>query len=150
MMICVGSPKVSTTLGTYSLMRKYRYKRIFKNFICKKFTKWFYFFNCILPNYVTHESQKEFWKNSHFENTRAGFLLSCQNSLRQNTPKMMHFQAWKKEDFKQYSVVAFDPIKMFTHKAPQNDRLNLSLVKDIYVVTKKIDHKWSKMTFFET
>ena len=39
----------------------------------------------------------------------------------------------KNKYFKQYSVVAFDPIEIFTHKAPQNDRLNLSFVKDIYV-----------------
>ena len=44
----------------------------------------FIFFTTILPDYVTHESQIEFWKNSHFENTRAGFLLRCQNTLRQN------------------------------------------------------------------
>ena len=93
-------------------------------------------FTCILPDYVTNEIQKEFWKNSHFENTRTCFLLRCQNSLRQNSPKMMHFQAWKKKDFNQYYVVAFDPIKIYTHSAPQNDRLNLSFVKDIYVVAK--------------
>ena len=37
--------------------------------------KQFYFSTCILPDYVTYESQKEFWKNRHFENTRVGFLL---------------------------------------------------------------------------
>ena len=46
-----------------------------------------------LPDYVFHESFKEFWKNSHFENMRAGFPRRCQNSLRQNSPEMMHFQA---------------------------------------------------------
>ena len=39
------------------------------------FTEWFswhilYFFPCILPNYVPHESPKEFWKNGHFKNMR--------------------------------------------------------------------------------
>ena len=33
-----------------------------------------FFSTCILPDYVSHESLKEFWKNSHFENMRAGFL----------------------------------------------------------------------------
>ena len=56
----------------------------------------------------------------------------------------------KNKDFKQYSVVAFDPIKIFTHKAPQNDRLNLSFVKDAYVVAKKLTTNGQKMTFFET
>ena len=41
-----------------------------------------------------HESPKKFWKNSHFENMRADFLRRCQNSLRQTSPEMMHFQAW--------------------------------------------------------
>ena len=34
----------------------------------------FYFFTCILPDYVAHDITKEFWKNSHFENMRAVFL----------------------------------------------------------------------------
>jgi len=46
----------------------------------------------------------------------------------------MYFQARKNKDFNQYFVVAFDPIKTSTHFAPQNDRWNLSFVKDIYVV----------------
>ena len=45
-----------------------------------------------LPEYVFHESPKEFWKDSHFENMRAGFLRRCQNLLQQNSPKIMHFQ----------------------------------------------------------
>ena len=108
------------------------------------------FFTYILPNYVPHESQKEFWKNSHFENKRAGFLLMCQKSLRQNTPKMMYFQARKNTDFNQYFVVAFDPIKISTHYAPQNDRWNLSFVKDIYVVAKKMTTNGPKRASFET
>jgi hypothetical protein len=39
---------------------------------------------------------KEFLENSHFENTTAGFVLTCQNLLRLIPPKIMHFQAWKK------------------------------------------------------
>ena len=62
----------------------------------------------------------------------------------------MHFQAWKKKDFNQYYVVAFDLIKIYTHLAPQNDRLNLSFVKDIYVVAKKMTINDQKMTIFET
>ena len=47
-------------------------------------------------------------------------------------------------------MVAFDPIKIYTHLAPQNDRLNLSFVKDIYVVAKKMarnDQKWPFLKF---
>ena len=56
----------------------------------------------------------------------------------------------KNKYLKQDSVVAFDPIDIFTHKAPQNDRLNLSFVKDAYVVAKKLTTNGQKMTFFET
>ena len=34
-----------------------------------------------------------------------------------------------------FCVIMFEPIQIQTHLAPQNDRLNLSFVKDI--------HKWS-------
>ena len=37
-----------------------------------------------------------FWQNSHFDNMRADFFRKCQNSLRQISPKIMNFQAWKK------------------------------------------------------
>ena len=40
----------------------------------KKFKNRFYFFTCILPKYLAHDMTKEFWKNSYFENMRAGFL----------------------------------------------------------------------------
>ena len=49
-----------------------------------------------LPDYVSHEIFKEFRKNSHFENIRADFLRRCQNSPRQTSPEMMHFQARQK------------------------------------------------------
>ena len=39
------------------------------------------FFTCISPDYVFHESPKEFWKNDHFENMRADFLRRCEKSL---------------------------------------------------------------------
>ena len=54
-----------------------------------------FFFTCNLPDYMSHESLKEFWKNYHFENMRATFLRRCQNSLRQTSHEMMHFQARK-------------------------------------------------------
>ena len=43
---------------------------------------------------VSHESLKELWKNSRFENLRTGFLLRCQNSLRQTTPEIILMQHW--------------------------------------------------------
>ena len=56
----------------------------------------FYFFTCILPQYVADEITNEVWKNSHFESMRADFPLRCQKSLRCNTPKITHFQTWTK------------------------------------------------------
>ena len=73
----------------------------------------------------------------YFKNVRADFVLRCQKLPLQTTPEMIHFEDWKKE----YYVVAFDTINIFTHWAPQNDHQNLSFVKDIYVVAKK----WPQM-----
>ena len=78
----------------YSLMRKKPELSIFKNCISEMFRKQLYFFTCILPDYVFHESSKEFWKNTRFENMRASFLRRCQNSLWQTSHEMMHFQVW--------------------------------------------------------
>ena len=52
-----------------------------------------YFFICIFHDYMGHDSNKEFWKNTHFENMTAGFLLRYQNLLRYFTPEMTYFQA---------------------------------------------------------
>ena len=62
----------------YSLMRKKTDKIILKNGISEKFRKQL-FFTCISPEYVFHESPKEFWKNNYFENMRASFFRRCQN-----------------------------------------------------------------------
>ena len=51
-----------------SLIRNESDKIRFKNFIIIKEQETILFFICILPDYVSHESSKEFWKNSHFEN----------------------------------------------------------------------------------
>ena len=51
-------------------------------YLVKKIKNLSYSFTCILPDCVANEITKEFWKNSHFENRRAGFLLGCQNSVR--------------------------------------------------------------------
>ena len=46
-------------------------------------------------------------------------------------------------------VIALDPIRIWTHYAPQNDRLNLSFAKDFHIVGKKMaknGHKWPFMS----
>ena len=105
----------------------------------KKFKNWFYFFTCISPDYMGHDINKEFRKNSHFENMTAGFLQRCQNLLRRFTPEIIHFQAWKKMILNKNNVIDFDPIKIQTCLAPHNDRQHILFVKDIYVDAKK---KW--------
>ena len=47
------------------------------------------------PDYMGHDSNKEFWKSTHFKNMTDGFLLRYQNLLQYFTSEMMHFQAWK-------------------------------------------------------
>ena len=54
-----------------------------------------FFLTCIFPDFICHEITKEFWKNNHFENMTVGFLHRRQNSLRQSSPEIMHFHAWK-------------------------------------------------------
>ena len=56
-------------------------KEICKNLLVKS-AKNNFILACVLPDYVVHESSKEFLKISHFENLRAGFLPRGQNSLR--------------------------------------------------------------------
>ena len=70
-------------------------KMYIQNFTIEKSKKIFNYFTCILPDSMANGVIKEFWKNSHFENMTASFLLRCQNSLRQTSPKIMHFQRWK-------------------------------------------------------
>ena len=47
-------------------------------------------------------------------------------------------------------VITFEPIKIQKRSAPQNDRLNLSFVKDIYVNAKKMARKFGKMVIYES
>ena len=72
-------------------------QKFFKNFITKKFKNRFYFFTCILPDYVSNDSPKEFKKNKHFENMRAVFHLRCQNPLRWEIRLICHWNidSWK-------------------------------------------------------
>ena len=48
----------------------------------KNLRRRFDLFTYISIDYLVHEITKEFWKNSHFENMRTGFLQRCQKSLR--------------------------------------------------------------------
>ena len=61
--------------------------------------KIFYFFTCILLDYMANGITKEFWKNIHFENMTAGFLPSCQNWLRWEISFLCHsnIDSWKQK-----------------------------------------------------
>ena len=48
-----------------------------------------------------------------------------------------------------FCVITFEPIKIQTYLAPQNDRLNLSFVKDNHVVGKKMARYGRKMAFYQ-
>ena len=43
------------------------------------------------------------------------------------------------------TLISFEPIKIQTSLSPQNDRLNLSFVKDIHVVGEKMARNGRKM-----
>ena len=61
--------------------------------------KIFYFFTCILLDYMANEITKEFWKSIHFENMTVGFLLSCHNWLRWEISLLCHWNidSWKQK-----------------------------------------------------
>jgi hypothetical protein len=64
--------------------------KVYSKKLLMKSSKTILFSTCILPDYVSYESPKEFWRNSHFENMKADFLRRCQNSLWQTSHEMMH------------------------------------------------------------
>ena len=49
----------------------------------------------------------------------------------------MAFELFVSLSFLGVCVITFVPIKIKTHKAPQNDNLNLSFVKGVIIVAKK-------------
>ena len=108
-------------LDSYS---KWIRQKFFKGFINEKFKKRFYFFTCILPDYVSHESPKEFWKNKYFENMRAVFLLRCQNPLRWEISLICH---WNIDSWKQKLSFVYDMV-------PQNDQNIIYIQCRLYLV----------------
>ena len=50
---------------------------------------------------------------------------------------MTQMQKTQKMEKIAFCVLTFDPIKIQTRSAPQNDRLNFSFVEDIHVVHEK-------------
>ena len=47
-----------------------------------------------------------------------------------------------------FGVITFEPIKIQTYLAPQNDRLILSFVQDIHVIAKKIARSHLSFAYF--
>ena len=72
-----------------------------------KSSKNIFFFTCILPIYMPHEINKEFWKNSHFQKMTTAFLLRCQNSLRWEICLICHWNidSWKQKKSFGYVMV---------------------------------------------
>ena len=48
-----------------------------------------------------------------------------------------------------FFAVTFVPIKIWTHSVPQNDRLNLSFVKDFHIVGTKMARYGCKMAIYQ-
>ena len=48
-----------------------------------------------------------------------------------------------------FFVITFGPIKIYTHSAPQNVRLNLSFVKDKHIVGKTMARSGRKMAIYQ-
>ena len=59
---------------------------------------------------------------------------------------MLWYKMAKKKEAEIFAfcVITFEPIKIKTCSAPQNDRLNFSFVKDIYVYGGKVARNGSK------
>ena len=88
---------LTSTKWKYRLLHQKRDKSKSKNFINGKFKKWFYFLTCISPDYVSHESSKEFWKNSHYWNMRDGFLRGVKKHFGKIALKWCIFRHEKNE-----------------------------------------------------
>ena len=60
-------------------------------------------------------------------------------------------QNWKKNRMENicFFVITFEPIKIETRAAPQNDCLNLSFVENIHVVGKKMARKGQKTAIYQ-
>ena len=80
------SSLIKQQLDSYS---KWIRQKCYQFFINEKLKKYFVFYL-----HFTQWNNQRILKNSHFENMSAGFLLSCQNSLRWNTAEKMHYQEW--------------------------------------------------------
>ena len=74
----------------------------------------------------------------------------------QKSPKTVQNRTKTKMEKITFCVITFEPIKIQTRSAPQNDSLNFSFVKDIHVVGEKmtrIGHKmdiWASRKFWES
>ena len=90
------------------------HKNKFIIFINEKFKKIFYSFSCIFSDYMAHDINKEFWKNSHFENMTAGFPFEVTKLTSVFYPWNDSFLGMKKIDLTANNVIAFDSIKIQT------------------------------------
>ena len=117
----------------------------------KKYTDKLPFYNYFKPNFRhLHEYLSQNWSpDGHFEVLNSSIYILGQklwqkwktrkNAKTQKSPKTVHtiffLQNRTKTKMEKiaFCVITFDPIKIQTHSAPQNDRLNFSFVKDIQV-----------------
>ena len=62
---------------------------------------------------------------------------------------MIFFTKLVKTEILTLYATTFEPIKIQKRSAPQNDRLNISFVKDAYVNAKKMGRKVGKLVIYE-
>ena len=93
----LGNAKTKPTCGNkdWGLKKYTKLNTIFSN---KKLRNCVYSFTCMLPNHMGNNIFKDFLKNSLFENMTAGFLLTCQKSLRREISLICH---WNIDSLKQ-------------------------------------------------
>ena len=82
----------------------------YQEFINEKFRNCVYFFTCILPDYMANDILKQFWKNIHFENMTADFLLRYKTSLRLEISLISYWNidSWKQKLFFVYVMVSIN------------------------------------------
>ena len=113
----------------------------------------FYFFTCILPDYVAYERPKEFWKNSHSHDRLDLSFVKDFNvvikKISKNGQKMAIYESYI------FRIFSFKIEKSGNRKNCvlycsfwSNQDLDMfstskCFSKDIYVFGKKNDQKWS-------
>jgi hypothetical protein len=78
-------------------------------------------------------------------------MAQMQKTQKQNkhyTNEEFFTKSKKKQEIFAFCVITFEPIEIQTRSAPQNDRLNLSFVKDLHLVFEKMARNGRKTAIY--